>query len=55
MLDARIVMMLAVGTLLLVSGIFDLSRRRATAAGETAAHRLDGDPDGDADGEDRPS
>jgi hypothetical protein len=48
MLDSKIVMMLAVGTLLLVSGILDLSRRRDTAA-EAAGHKVDVDADGDAD------
>jgi hypothetical protein len=51
MLDAKIVMMLAVGTLLLVSGIFDLSRRRPAAAAPTG-HQSGGDGSGDREGDD---
>jgi hypothetical protein len=35
MLDPKLVMMLAVGTLLLVSGMFDISRRRRDGSDET--------------------
>jgi hypothetical protein len=34
MLDPKLLMMLAVGTLLLVSGIFDASRRRSEGSDE---------------------